>query len=109
MKIDKSLLAADGQFACPTCRGNKTVNFGGLAEARMCPGCLGTGHLVDYLVFCVQCEKSNYDRVSERHMELVAWVKKTSSCKTCGGDSHKTMGGIPCAECGLTGTMPWGG
>ena len=105
---NKNTFAEDGQFACPICKGKKVVKIGRLKNAD-CPGCLGTGHLVDYLAFDAEDERRRYKRESENHQKLILWAKETSTCKTCGGDSYKTMGGIPCKECGLEGSAPWGG
>lgn len=36
-------------------------------------------------------------------------LPKGGQCATCSNNPSNTAGGTPCDECGLVGTMPWGG
>lgn len=54
-------------------------------------------------------ERFRHNRTQKELNVLQKWVKDTSKCKTCGGNSGMTFGLNNCKECGLAGTCPWGG
>lgn len=69
----------------------------------------GDGTRVGQLISDTEVWKGRYEQLHKDYTSVQEWMKKTSTCKTCNGDQHKTTGGIPCSECGLPGLQPWGG
>lgn len=98
----------DGQFACDLCKGTKKVKMGKHDEFT-CPRCLGSGYMVDAIKGDVGFEQATVSDLRKTLLNLQLWVKTTSKCSLCNGNTHKTLGGCPCPECTLEGTAPWGG
>lgn len=103
-------LTADGQFACDICNGTKQMIVN-VATKKLgeCGWCNGTGYMVDCLNTQLGWAKNDTNRERENFKKLEEWVRRTSKCSKCQGNSYKTPGGCPCEECGLEGTQPWGG
>jgi hypothetical protein len=65
------------------------------------------------LIAQLQQEVAYHKAMENQHMKDIRiyaeWVEKNSKCSKCFGKRSNTMGGCPCKECGLIGSMPWGG
>lgn len=110
MKWSKIGLTDDGQFGCKICKGKKVFSFSfNPAKTDKCGACEGTGYMVEYLSQDVRLLENEKKKLRDDYKKLEDWVKSTSKCTLCKGDSYKTFGGCPCKECGLEGTQPWGG
>jgi hypothetical protein len=101
---------------CPTCFGSGELIIPKWAiknliedEVHRCFECGGTGFMTKYLRTYEKFQKGQINGYLEEIAELENYIKKTSTCSICHGDRHLTYGGIPCKECGLIGTAPWGG
>lgn len=97
----------DGKFACTLCKGKKTTKIA--SRERMCPACGGTGLRVSELESEIGFQINQRQRMQQERDTLREWVKSNTNCSTCEGNQNKTYGGTACKECGLEGTMPWGG
>ena len=99
---------ADGQFACKICQGTKimTLASGVIFE---CVGCIGSGYMVDYLNRKLEHEQFKNEEKQKDLNKLIQWIRRTSKCTLCKGDSYNKPYFFPCEECGLEGTQPMGG
>ena len=96
----------DGQFGCLACRG---TGENPLPMGGRCFCCNGSGYMIDWVNFNKKAEIGQHNDTRKELRELKDWIKTTSKCSLCHGDSYKTFGGTPCKECGLIGSQPWGG
>lgn len=96
---------------CPFCNGSGKMDFSKDNEQCIpsCASCSGEGTMFGYYKTKIKLEKSMSGQYYRQLKELRDNIKKISKCTTCHGDQSKTMGLLPCPECGLIGTMPWGG
>jgi RecJ-like exonuclease len=106
MENYKEYTTKDGQFGCSCCKG---TGNSALKDGDPCPCCEGTGYLVVYLSHQFNHERHHHEDTQKQLRYYKDFVKQTSTCKTCGGNAHKTWGGGKCKECGLIGEMPWPG
>lgn len=117
MKDDLTILTKDGQFGCPDCNGtgltNHNYNWDGDRETNPhwypCFFCEGTGYLYEYYKRKLFFEERHHKDTQKEFDDILKWIETTSKCKTCKGKQFNTFGGGKCDECGLIGTMPWGG
>lgn len=105
---------ASGDYVCHKCIGYGRHTFPvlkGETEARwvFCSCCGGTGKLVMALMFELTRTEREKKGVEDEVAYFKSFVKRTSTCKTCGGNQMKTPGLMQCKECGLEGMCSWGG
>lgn len=65
------------------------------------------GTYIGYSLFETEMAKRSHEQLEKRYKELQNWSKKSSQCKTCGGDQWKTFGLMTCEECGIPGIGYW--
>lgn len=100
----------DGQFACKYCKGTKKLSLPiGSTNESDCWMCNGSGYHIDYVASQLMFEQLSHNSTRDDFKKLIDWVKATSKCTKCTGNSSNTIGGCLCEECGLEGTSPWGG
>lgn len=103
-------LTSDGQFACRYCKGTKQMGSPlGSNNLVKCWMCNGSGYMIDVIMTDLRREQDHHNSTRQELQELKDWIRQTSTCKTCGGNQGKTLGGMSCKECGLEGKCPWGG
>ncbi len=105
---------ASGDHVCPRCVGEGRTTFPvfkGESEARwvFCGSCGGTGKLAMMLAFELVHSERGEKELNDKITYYRDFIKRISTCKTCGGNEMKTMGLSTCKECGLEGRCPWGG
>jgi hypothetical protein len=103
-------LTENGQFACRYCKGTKKLGLPiGSDKLVICWMCEGSGYMIDVIKkdYDIECIQHSATRLELK--ELKEWIKSTSKCSICHGDSNKTIGGSSCKECGRIGSRPWGG
>lgn len=92
---------------CPMCNGEIYIKGHRKGNIKcVCEDGTYIGYLVNWEIYLL---KENHERLKKDHTELQNWVKKTSNCKTCGGDQMKTLGLVICNECGIPGKGYWPG
>ena len=94
---------------CHTCEG--VGNFGVMPNGIVpdCDMCEGTGDIVPYLREIAESCKRDFEAILKERNDLLDWIIKTSTCKTCKGYQDNTFCYKTCDECGLQGTQPIGG
>lgn len=92
---------------CPLCEGKKSLPGHKDGEIKcVCEDGTYIGYMLDWHL---EMTNRQLERTSKDYKELQDWVKKTSQCKTCGGNQWKTFGLLTCNECGLPGLAYWPG
>lgn len=95
------------QNKCPMCEGKGEVfNPAGPNVKCICEDGTYIGHLLNWEMMLLEIK---IERLSEERNDLLFWIQQHNNCSTCHSDRSKTLGGIPCKECGLIGTQPWPG
>lgn len=103
-------LTPDGQFACRYCKGTKQQGLPiGSNNMVKCWMCNGSGYMIDVILKDLEFEHAHHNQTRKELEDLKQWIKATSKCSKCYGNSHKTPGGCACPECSLVGEAPWGG
>jgi len=107
--MEKSSEYYDKNNICSLCEGKAEFRFFNdiTKKEQIQPCSCDDGTRVGQLKTNLKIEKIRYDQLREDYKILQEWVKKTSKCKTCEGDQYRTLGRIPCKECGLPGMAPW--
>ena len=90
---------------CPFCKGKiyfetrrtKLKNLNGIKCT------CENGTYIGYSLFEKDMAKRSNDILKKDYKELQDWAKKSSLCKTCGGDQWKTYCITTCDECGIPG------
>lgn len=92
---------------CPMCDGKIYFNLRKTGQIKCtCEDGTYVGHLLNWEIKYL---KDETEKTKKDYIELQEWVKKTSTCKTCGGDQKKTWGLFNCEECGIPGIGYWPG
>lgn len=90
---------------CPLCNGKIYFNLKKKSQIKC--SCVDGTYLGYLLNWEVKYLKEQTEKSKKDYKELQEWIKKTSTCKTCGGDQRKTWGSFNCDECGIPGTGYW--